>query len=219
MTEEVQKAVAQVQPPRGETGPPGPEGPQGPAGRDGLPVDLTLVAEEVQKAVSQIRVDGIAGAVIDRSGNLVITMTNGVIRDLGCVVGKDGADGKAGADGKDGFGLEDFSAEFDGERTVTLKFDGRGVTKSHQVTLPIPLDRGVWRQGQYEKGDCVTYNGSLFIAQSTTDEQPEASKAWRLATKRGRDGKDGKDGVKGPQGPTGRAGRDLTQLGPDGSKW
>lgn len=39
---------------------------------------------------------GVAGAVIDASGNLKITYTNGETDNLGCVVGKDGKDGKEG---------------------------------------------------------------------------------------------------------------------------
>ncbi len=37
---------------------------------------------------------GIAGAIIDRDGNLVVTCTNGLTIPLGAVVGKDGIDGK-----------------------------------------------------------------------------------------------------------------------------
>lgn len=45
---------------------------------------------------------GMAGAMIDRSGVLVLTLSNGEIRELGQVVGKDGADGANGKDGVDG---------------------------------------------------------------------------------------------------------------------
>lgn len=41
---------------------------------------------------------GLAGALIDRSGVLVLTLSDGTTRDLGVVVGKDGRDGKDGAD-------------------------------------------------------------------------------------------------------------------------
>lgn len=56
------------------------------------------------------------------------------------------------------------------------------------------LDRGVWREGAFEKGDGVTYAGSFFIAQRDTQssDKPGQSDAWRLAVKRGRDGQNGK---------------------------
>jgi hypothetical protein len=37
---------------------------------------------------------GLAGALIDRDGSLVVTLTNGEVKSLGSVVGKDGADGR-----------------------------------------------------------------------------------------------------------------------------
>lgn len=45
---------------------------------------------------------GMAGAMIDRSGVLILTLSNGETRELGPVVGKDGIDGKNGADGEPG---------------------------------------------------------------------------------------------------------------------
>lgn len=55
--------------------------------------------------------------------------------------------------------------------------------------------RGQYERGQtYRRGAAVTYSGSLFIAMADTlsTDVPEASPAWRLACKRGRDGKDAK---------------------------
>ena len=40
----------------------------------------------------------------------------------------------------------------------------------------------------YERGDAVTYGGSLWIAQRDTNEYPRGEDSgWRLAVKRGRD--------------------------------
>jgi integrin beta 3 len=106
---------------------------------------------------------------------------------------KDGAPGPPGRDGT----LEEVTAEHDGERTVTLvrKDGSRLVT----ITLPIPIDRGVWKPGTwYGKGDGVTWGGSFWIAQEATNAKPGESgadsRAWRLAVKRGTDGKAGRDG-------------------------
>ena len=62
-------------------------------------------------------------------------------------------------------------------------------------------------------------SGSLWIAQCDTSAEPEKSRDWRLAVKRGRDGKDGATGPRGEKGEPGKDGRDLTQIGLDGKKW
>lgn len=142
--------------------------------------------------------DGIslAGAMIDREGNLIVTMSNGEHRQLGAVVGRDGRDGKdgsagaAGMDGRDGVGFEDVTMIED-ERGVVLRFIRGEVVKD--FALPVVIDRGVYREGTfYLKGSGVTWGGSFWIAQEDTTDKPEISKAWRLAVKRGRDGKDAK---------------------------
>lgn len=99
-------------------------------------------------------------------------------------------------------GLGDFSVEFDNERTITLVVEKDGQTSKFPIRLPTMLDRGVWRAGSYQKGDAVSFGGSLFIAQRDTEDKPETGDAWRLAVKRGRDGSEGKIGRTGPPGPT-----------------
>src|SRR5690625_4275407 len=70
-----------------------------------------LIAEHVEKAVKALPAPrdgvGLAGAVIDRDGNLVITTTEGIPHNLGQVVGKDGDKGDAGQDGADALGFDD----------------------------------------------------------------------------------------------------------------
>lgn len=62
-------------------------------------------------------------------------------------------------------------------------------------TVPMMIDKGVWREGEHQKGDHVTWDGSGWIAQKATKDKPGTSDAWRLSTKRGRDGKDA-DGAR-----------------------
>lgn len=152
---------------------------------------------------------GVAGAVIDRGGKLVLTLTDGATKDLGVVVGRDGTngkDGEKGEPGRDGFGLEDFVIEQDGDRTVTFKFQRGDIVKAHSVKFNSLIDRGVWTEGNFEKGDGVTWGGSYWIAQCDTKAKPETNKDWRLAVRRGRDGKPGKDGDRGPEGKKGEKG-------------
>lgn len=101
---------------------------------------------------------------------------------------------KDGKDGSDGFGFEDLSVEYDGARTVNLKFVRDGRTKEFPIRLPVPIYRGVWTAGAYEECDTATRSGSLWQAQRNTDGVPGVSADWKLVVKAGRDGKQGEPG-------------------------
>lgn len=186
---EVARVVAELPPAKdGTPGEPGPAGKDGADGKDGV---------------------GMAGLVIDRDDNLVATLSNGSTVKLGCVVGRDGKDG---APGRDGFGFDDLSVEHDGERGLQFCFARGDQIKVFPIVLPAHIDRGVWRDGEYAKGDVVSYAGSMFVAQCDTSAKPEdGSTHWRLAVKRGRDGKDGAPGKKGDPGPKGKDGTYLSE--------
>ncbi|NLS07614.1 hypothetical protein HGP14_30590 [Rhizobium sp. P32RR-XVIII] len=157
-----------------------------------------LVASEVAKRAGDLARAkdgqdgvGLAGALIDRAGELVITLTNGETKNLGPVVGKDGDPGKPG---RDGFHLEDFDASvMDDGRTVLLSFDRGDLSYKVELGFPVMLYRGVFKDGQpYEQGDTVTWAGSLWHCDKNTSEKPgDGSKDWTLCAKKGRDGKDG----------------------------
>lgn len=183
--EAVAMAVAEIPAPRdGNDGAPGRDGldgKDGAAGKDGRDgVDGKDGAPGRDGA-------GVAGAVIDRAGNLVLTLTDGTTRELGLVVGKDGAPGR---DGADGVGFDDMIGELreDGAYLVWQRGD---VEKEWR--LPVPIYRGVWKEGAaYRVGDFVTWGGSLWHCDvdETTEKPDGAAKHWTLAAKRGRDGKD-----------------------------
>jgi len=169
----VSAAVAAIPAPKdGKDGERGPQGEKGGDGHDGV---------------------GLAGALIERSGELAMTLTNGVVQKLGLVVGKDGDNGKdgvSGRDGADGLGFEHMILEHDEHGRAVAKFVRGDVVKS--IVLPGIVDRGPFRAGEeYQKGDAVSYGGSLWIAQDKTADRPDGGSGWRLAVKRGRDGKDG----------------------------
>ncbi|MGJ0236979.1 hypothetical protein ACQEPB_00460 [Novosphingobium fluoreni] len=174
VTREVTAAVAELPPAaQGEPGEPGRDGLDGAAGKDGT---------------------GLADAIIDREGKLVLTMTNGATKSLGVVIGRDGANGIDGKDGKT-FTLDDFDiVPLADERTFKMCFTRGEIMHSFEFAFPVVLDRGVYSAGkQYEHGDAVTWAGSLWIAQRSTDAKPDSPDGgWRLAVKRGRDGKDAK---------------------------
>lgn len=178
----------------GEPGLPGADGAHGKDGidgKDGLPGEKGLDGKDGA---------GIADLVIDREGSLVATFTDGRMKQLGKVVGKDGrdgVDGKSGADGKDGipFSVDDIGMSLmeDG-RTVRMAFSKGDTEYAFQIPFPVVVDRGVYSEGkEYEEGDGVTWGGSYWIAQRATTAKPDSGDSgWRLAVKRGRDGKDAK---------------------------
>lgn len=98
---------------------------------------------------------------------------------------------KDGKDGTNGIGWDDMQVEFDGKRTVTLKWVKGDTTHEAPIVFPLPVDVGFWKEGMTaEKGDGVTHGGSYWIAQKDTTVKPElGSDAWRLAVRKGRDGK------------------------------
>lgn len=158
-----------------------------------------LVAAEVAKAVAALPAPkdgvGLAGALKDHEGNLVLTLTNGAVAKLGRI------DGEPGKDGADGMGFDDLEVVYDGGRGFVFRFAQGDRTKEFQFTMPVVIDKGVFKDGtEYEAADGVTFGGSYWIARSATKDKPGTSDAWRLAVKKGRDGKDGE--LKSPPGPT-----------------
>lgn len=176
---------------------------------------------------------GIAGALINREGCLVLTLSDGATKELGVVAGKDVdpehvaklvADEVAriprpidGKDGKDGLGFDDFEEEFDGERTITRRYRSGDRVKEFKHTFPMMIYRGVFEPGKtYHRGDTTTWGGSLWHCDQTTTTKPgehaAGTKDWTLCAKRGAEGKQGQkgeqgiEGLRGPQGPQGPRG-------------
>lgn len=166
------------------------------------------IAAAVADAIKSIPVpnDGAKGkdgldavTPILKDGVLLFTMSDGSIREVGEVKGKDGQPGR---DGVDGLGFDDLSAEYDGERGIVLRFVRGEQTKEFAFTMPVIIDRGVWSEGkEYVAGDAVTWAGSVWIAQKDTSGKPDGGDGWRLSVKRGRDGKDGRDGEQKAKQP------------------
>jgi len=183
-----------------------------PKPQDGKSVELSevvaLVDAAVKQAVSVLPAPkdgvGVAGAIIDRTGSLVVTLSDGSAKELGPVVGRDADQGalftaideKIAAlpkakNGADGLGFDDLTVEQTGERSFAFRFVQGERVKEFSFELPVVLDRGVYKDGQeYSAGDAVTWAGSVWIAQKDTAAKPDSGDGWRLAVKRGRDGKD-----------------------------
>lgn len=156
----------------GDKGDPGEKGDPGPPGKDG--------ADGA----------GLADALIDREGALVITMTDGRAKSLGVVVGRDGDPGK---DGDDGLDFDDVSGQMDPERGYVLRMS-KG-DRAKELVLPYMHHIGFWREGMSAKaGELTTHNGNLWWARRETKAAPslEAVEDWTMAARKGRDGSPGK---------------------------
>jgi hypothetical protein len=170
----VERAVAALPAPeKGERGDDGLPGEKGADGAPGAP------GEAGKDGV------GLADALIDKDGALVLTLTDGRTKSLGVVMGKDGDPGK---DGADGITPTFIDAEFVG-RTLRLKFDGE---RSCEFQLATPEYVGVFKEAEtYEPGDMVSWAGSTWHCDEAKGMKPGApDSGWTLAVKKGRDGKD-----------------------------
>lgn len=206
---EVAAAVAALPPPErgekgdvGERGEPGPQGHAGEPGRDGV---------DGKDGV------GLADALINREGALVLTMTDGRMKDLGVIVGRDGADGapgEPGRDGQDGRDLESLEVTQSGA-TIELAFQIGETRSIYEIELPAGpagADGKDAYPGQalglfdpkreYRALDVVSLNGSEWRAKhDNPGELP--GPGWMLSASRG------KRGEKGEPGEAGRAGAEL----------
>ena len=180
-------------------------------GRDGVSVSPAeveaIVAANIERAVAAIPVPvdgksgadgvGLSGAMIDRDGELVLTLTDGTLAKLGPVVGRDGRDGRDGERGEkgaDGFSLNDFDVEMQQDgRTVVFRFVRGDVADTYELCFPTMIYQGVFADGKsYVTGDTVTWGGSLWHCDMDTGEKPgEGAKAWTLCCKKGRDARNG----------------------------
>lgn len=163
----VNEAVGQLEPIKGE------KGDDGKDGRDGI---------------------GLAGALIDRDGALVVTLANGEAKALGQVIGRDGKDG---TNGKDGSGLTELVRSYDADAHEIVERWGE-----KELRYPAGGIRpgGYWREGTKSVAAQVwNHAGVAWIAKRDTSAKPtRESPDWEILANKGRDGVDGKV-VKAPE--------------------
>lgn len=148
-------------------------------GRDAEPVDVATLVSQV---IAQIPApkdgrDGKDAAPVDK-----VALAREVLALI--PVPKDGRDGIATTD--------ELMAVVDAKVAERLGAAVQLAVDAYAATLPRVEYRGVFKDGEmYDRGNFVTWAGSLWSANENTTEKPgDGSKAWTLAVKRGRDGKD-----------------------------
>lgn len=95
----------------------------------------------------------------------------------------------------DAFGtaVAEMIRDFVGREIKKLRADLELRLKALEESDAIPYQGTYENDRQYQRGQFVTFNGSLWHANKTTKQSPgSGSSDWQLAVKRGRDGKDAK---------------------------
>lgn len=125
---------------------------------------------------------GMAGAMIDRDGNLQITMTDGTVKDLGRVEGKDG---------QDGVSLDSLEREYLTE-THEIRETWTVAGRKKELTYPAGGIRhgGYWADGtKAVAGSVWNLHGNAFIAIKDTSSKPDVGASdWALFVRKGKDG-------------------------------
>lgn len=85
---------------------------------------------------------------------------------------------------------EELEEIIDDGRTIkrtTIYSNGREQVREFKTSCIVY--RGVWKEGTFERGDVVTWDGSSWHCQQTTSDKP-GTNAWKMMVKQGRAGKD-----------------------------
>lgn len=169
----------------GKDGKPGADGKDGKPGVDGKDGEPGEKGEKGDPGADGV---GIAGAMIDRDGVLIVTTSKGEAIRLGVVNGRDGIDGKS----FDSFDMEYLPETHEiaikatvGDRTKELRYPAGGISAG-----------GYWSDGVKAKaGQAWTNDGSLWIAKRDTSSEPKhGSDDWFMAARQGRQGEPGRPG-------------------------
>lgn len=177
--------------PKGEKGDPGDQGPQGeagPRGEKGDPGADGLPGPQGEKGADGITpsdehliklFEGVISRQLIEWERRIADMTQKAIDKI-----------EKPRDGKDGFTPDDLEISIDGrELTVALIKDGRRIERR------VRIDTILYKEthsldAAYERGDAVTYSGSLWIAlkDNPTGRPNKHNGEWKLAVKKGNDG-------------------------------
>jgi integrin beta 3 len=164
---------------RGDKGDPGERGEKGDPGIDGIHGRDGIDGKDGSDGV------GIVSALQNDAGELVLKFSDGDEQNLGVVRGEIGEKGETGEKGEKG---------------------EAGIISAEALA---DAYKGIWTEGEYQRGQLVTWGGSTWLAKETNAEKPgDNNSSWQLIVKRGRDGKSGERGEKGEKGETGKPGKD-----------
>lgn len=169
----------------GADGVKGLDGANGIDGKDGAP------GKDGERGEKGMEGAGVADLLIDRDGVLVATMTDGRMKLLGPVVGKDGQNGR------DGLSVESLDRVYDKEaHEIVERWVAAGQAKELRYAAGGIKHGGYWRENtKAQAGETWTHNGVCWIAKCATTAKPDRDSAdWLIFANKGRDGDNGKNG-------------------------
>jgi collagen type VII alpha len=182
--------------PTGATGATGAQGPQGDTGDTGI---------------------GIAGAAVNGSGRLIITLTDGSTVDAGSAVGPQGPQGSTGATGATGAtgpaGNGIFSAVVDGDGNLQITLDDATPINAGSVIGPQGPQGSQGPAGRSIANSGVVVDSSGYLQITLTDGS--TINAGYVVGPQGSTGATGAKGDKGDTGDTGATGA----TGPQGTSY
>lgn len=154
----------------------GRDGKDGPPGRDAMQIDVLEAIDETRSYPRGTFVRYAGGLI--RAFRTTDPVTEGIEKAGWQVV----------VDGINEVIIDDVD-----ERSIRLCVSRtNGKQSEHVMRLPVMIYRGVWAEGQYQRGDTVTSNGSTWHCERSTQERPGESPDWKQLVRKGRDGKDGR---------------------------
>jgi integrin beta 3 len=175
----------------GKDGAPGLNGKDGRDGLNGKDADEDAIVRRVLASVDAIVQKAIDAMPKPRDGRDGLPGVPGAPGEKG-MDGRDGTNGIHGKDGRDGIDWSDFDAELDEDgRTIVIAM-GKGDQKVvKRLKTSIPVFRHSWKADhKYEKGDCVNWGGSMWVALKDSPDRPSSEgSGWQLAVRRGADPK------------------------------
>ncbi len=131
---------------------------------------------------------GIANAVVDENGNLIITLSDGTVRNFGKITGNNGNNGENGASG---VGVKSVTVDEDGNLIITLT--DNTVHNAGKVIASNGENGKNGADGVGIENAVVDENGNLIITLS----DGTAHNLGRVTGEKGDAGKDGQDGSNG----------------------
>ena len=172
----------------GKDGRDGRDGKDGDAGRDALAIDILPAIDEAKSYPRGTFAEHRGGMI--RSIRNTDPITDGLAK-AGWSVCMNGIDTQ----------VEETLREGRTVRRTTRYTNGRELVS--EIKTRAILYRKVWREGEYEGGDVVTWGGSAWHCEvEKTTAKPGDSPDWRLMVKEGARGKDGKPDGPAPTKPT-----------------
>lgn len=163
---------------------------------------LSVIVENVKGDKGDTGI-GIKSAIIDESGNLIITLTDDTVLNLGKVTGDNGSQGEQGVPGAAGVGVKSVAIDENGNLVITLTDNsvhnlGKVVgTKGEAGTAGT---NGI--NGTGIKSAHIDADGNLIL----TFTDGVITNLGKIVGTDGKDGVNGKDGTNGKDGKDGKDG-------------